>query len=57
MTQLAHNLDLKICVEGIENEKARQDIIPLLPDYCQGFLSGRPCSYEDFIEQFVNVTR
>ena len=51
---MIHNLDLKICIEGVENE-TEWDLIKLLkPDYCQGFFWGKPCSYEDFKRMFVD---
>lgn len=53
MSNMVHNLDLKICVEGIETEEERCRILELSPDYSQGFFFGRPCPYEQFHENFV----
>lgn len=53
MSGLVHNLDLKICIEGIETEDERNRMQELSPDYSQGFFFGRPCPFEQFIEQFV----
>lgn len=52
---MIHNLDLELCIEGIENEKEWTKIRQLHPDYTQGFFWGRPCSYEDFRKQFVDT--
>lgn len=53
MSGLVHNLNLKICIEGIETEDERNRIQELSPDYSQGFFFGRPCPFDQFIEQFV----
>ena len=53
MSGLVHNLDLKICIEGIETEEERNRMQELSPDYSQGFFFGRPCPFDQFIEQFV----
>lgn len=53
MSGLVHNLNLKICIEGIETEEERNRMLTLNPDYSQGFYFGRPCPLVDFIEQFV----
>lgn len=53
MSGLVHNLNLKICIEGIETEDERNRIQMLSPDYSQGFYFGRPCPLDQFIEQFV----
>ncbi len=53
MSGLVHNLNLKICIEGIETEEEHNRMLTLKPDYNQGFYFGRPCPLYDFIEQFV----
>lgn len=53
MSELVHNLDLKLCIEGIETEEERVRLQKLSPDYSQGFYFGRPCPYQKFLEQFV----
>lgn len=53
MSGLVHNLNLKICIEGIETEEEHNRMLNLNPDYSQGFYYGRPCPLVDFIEQFV----
>ena len=50
---MIHNLHLKLCIEGVENEEEWAKIRRLQPDFSQGFMWGRPCRYEDFVQQFV----
>lgn len=54
MSEMIHNLDLKVCMEGIETEHEENRIKRLSPDYSQGYYYGRPCSYLDFVEKFIN---
>lgn len=51
--RMVHHLQLKLCVEGIENEKELKKMWNLPPDYSQGFYFGKPCSRNRFIEQFI----
>ena len=53
MAEMAHDLELKICVEGIETEEELKKVKKLLPAYCQGFFFGRPHPYQEFLEKFV----
>lgn len=53
MSDMAHNMNLKVCVEGIETEEELKRIQKLSPDYSQGFYFGRPCPYQQFSETFV----
>ena len=53
MSNLVHNLNLKMCIEGIETEDEEIRMLTISPDYSQGFYYGRPCPYDQFIEQFV----
>ena len=50
---MIHNLEIKLCIEGVENEEEWMKIKHLKPDFGQGYLWGKPCGYEDFIRQFV----
>ena len=51
--KMIHQLNLKICVEGVETEHEFAKICQLPPEYIQGYYLGRPCSTEQFISQFV----
>lgn len=53
MSGMVHNLDLKICVEGIETAEEQDRINLLSPDFAQGFYFGRPCPYQQFCDTFV----
>lgn len=53
MSDMAHNMNLKVCIEGIENQDELERIRVLFPDYCQGFYFGRPCPYKEFTEKYV----
>ena len=52
-SKMVHQLNLKVCVEGVENEHEFTKICQLPPEYIQGYYLGRPCPTEQFISQFV----
>lgn len=52
--EMIHNLGLKLCIEGVENEDEWSKIRKLRPDFGQGFFWGRPCEFDNFIRQFVD---
>jgi diguanylate cyclase (GGDEF)-like protein len=54
MTNMAHSMNMKVCVEGIETTEELDKMKTLSPDYCQGFYFGRPCPFEEFVEKFIN---
>ena len=54
MSNMVHNMDLKICIEGIENTSELIEIKKVAPDYCQGYYFGHPVPYNEFIEKFVH---
>ena len=51
--RMIHNLGLKICIEGVENQEEWAKIQKLEPDFGQGFFWGRPCGYDEFVRQFI----
>ena len=53
LSKMVHQLNLKVCVEGVETEDEFAKICQLPPEYIQGYYLGRPCSTEQFITQFV----
>lgn len=55
MSNMVHGLHLKMCIEGIENSDELSRMRALSPDYCQGYYFGKPCSYEQFIKNFVET--
>lgn len=53
MSNMAHSMDLRICVEGIETTKELERMKELPPDYCQGYYFSKPCAFDEFWERFV----
>lgn len=51
--EMAHQLDLKICVEGVEKTEVLDEVTKINADYIQGYLFGRPYCKEEFYEKFV----
>lgn len=45
---MAHSIQLKVCVEGVEDEQELQVIKELKPDYIQGYLFGKPVNKDEF---------
>ena len=52
---MIHSLGMKVCMEGVETEDEWTTIQELSPDYSQGYLWGRPCSYEQFLHQYTDL--
>ena len=52
-TELAHSLDLKVCYEGVETYENLECILPLRPDYIQGFYFAKPVKQDVFEEQYL----
>lgn len=53
MRGMAQKLHLNFCIEGVENLDELERLLPLNPDYCQGYHFGRPCPYEQFVANFL----
>lgn len=49
--EMAHSLNLEVCIEGIETEEELQEIKKLNPDYIQGYLFGKPAPEDEFYNQ------
>jgi len=54
MVDMAHSINLKICIEGIETEQELQKISQMGPDYIQGYYFGKPCAFHQFLEEYIN---
>ena len=52
--EMVHSINVKICIEGIEEEAWALCMKEMHVDYLQGYLFGKPCSKKEFYEQFVN---
>ena len=57
MSDMVHGMDVKVCVEGIENLEELEKMLKVTPDYCQGYYFGKPCSYQEFTETFVTPAK
>ncbi len=56
MVEMSHSIDLKLCIEGIETKNELEKICEIGPDYIQGYYFGKPCSFDIFMDKFVNKT-
>ncbi len=55
MADMTHSIDSKFCIEGIETEEELNIISKMGPDYIQGYFFGKPCAYEEFVEEYVKT--
>ena len=53
ITEMAHELNLKVCMEGVEVESDIEKLMVYKPDKFQGFFFGRPCSAVQFRESYL----
>lgn len=53
VVQMAHNINLKVCFEGVETIDEKERILTLQPDYIQGYLYGRPVDRNTFENMFL----
>lgn len=53
ITQMAHELDMEVCMEGIESKQDIEKLAVFAPDKFQGFYFGRPCNKSDFREHYL----
>ena len=53
MSNMAHSLNLQICVEGVENTNELSRMKEVLPDYYQGYYFGKPCPFPEFQDKFI----
>ena len=54
MSDMVHDSDIKLCVEGIETKEELQKICKVQPDYIQGYYFGKPVPFESFLELLKN---
>lgn len=48
IVQMAHNMNIKVCIEGIETKEELEKLSRLEPDYFQGYYFGRPVNKTEF---------
>ena len=52
VTDLAHSLKLKVCVEGVETEDELKTVMNLSADCIQGYYYDKPLTAEDFSKKY-----
>lgn len=52
-TELAHNLNLMVCYEGVETKEDFKCVKELKPDYVQGFYFSKPVPSKEFEEKYL----
>lgn len=50
--KMVHSLGLHLVVEGIESQEELDRILPLSPDYIQGYYYSRPCPKTEFMQKY-----
>lgn len=55
ITQMAHELDMKVCMEGVETEEDIEKLQVFSPDKFQGYFFGRPCNSIAFREHYLRA--
>lgn len=53
IVDMARGINLKLCIEGIETGDELSNINRLKPDYIQGYYYGKPCTYQDFSDSYI----
>lgn len=54
IVDMAHTLNLRVCVEGVETEAELSKIKTLAPDCIQGFYYGCPIRAEEFTQKHIH---
>ena len=54
MVDMSHDMELNLCIEGIETAEELEKICEINPDFIQGYYFGKPCSLQQFREQHLN---
>ena len=50
--EMVHSVNIKICIEGIEKEEWACAMKEIHVDYMQGYLYGRPCEKDAFLNNY-----
>ena len=53
LSSMAHELQLSVCIEGVETHEELISVCRLSPDYMQGYYFGYPCSYDTFLNTYI----
>lgn len=54
---MAHDLQLLVCVEGVENHSEYKIIKSLNADYIQGYMFAKPMPKQNFINDYKKITK
>ncbi len=54
VVDLAHNFDLAVVAEGIENQESLDQLRQMGCDYAQGFFIARPMPFDDLVKWLDN---
>ena len=54
MVELAHSINSKLCIEGIETKEELEKICTLGPDYIQGYYFGKTYPGPMFLAEYIN---
>lgn len=54
LVSLSRNMNMEVCVEGIENSKMEKHVCSLNPDLLQGFLYSHPLRAKDFEAKYFD---
>lgn len=55
VTDLAHSLNLKVCMEGVETENELQTVMRLGPDCIQGYYYDKPLRAGEFYDKYIAI--
>ena len=53
IVEMVHSVNIRICIEGIEKEEWYQKLKEIHVDYLQGYLFGKPCEKNQFLNNFI----
>lgn len=53
IVEMVHSVDIGSCIEGIEKEEWYQKLKEIHVDYLQGYLFGKPCEKNQFLNKFI----
>ena len=53
VTEMAHNFNIKVCVEGVETQEEYDKVMTLKPDCIQGFFYGKPMNAGNIAASYI----
>jgi diguanylate cyclase (GGDEF)-like protein len=55
VTELAHSLNLRVCMEGVETEDELKTVLTLAPDCIQGYYYDKPLKANQFEKKYLSA--